>query len=252
MPTMIPVYKRSSSTPYRSVRYRFGIGRKVNYSRAVRSSNVSTGTVKRRSYGRSVFRPEKKFSEVSAGQVSVAAVSDNAPGFFVNMTTQIAQGTGDFNSRIGDRILYKGLYFSYNVVIDPAALFSTDQSVRFIIVQWHEVNTQFTLTSQILNTATSTATPVAVHAPYNHDFSKSYTIIYDKRFSLSAGGVSQKVITGTINLSKMKYLHKIGKFTSASVNGYDHLFLLAIGSQTAASGINPTLTGTYRLTFMDS
>lgn len=143
----------------------------------------------------------------------------------VQKLSVIAQGTTD-TTRIGDAVTLTGI--ELKVDGSSAVAGSADNSiVRYVVFQWKADDTTAPVVGDILELSVSTA---PYTASYNHDKKSQYKIIDDFRIAVSATGPD------TFQSFRKYYGRRMLKdirFLAAGNNGYNHVYVISMGSNTS-------------------
>lgn len=197
---------------------------------------------------------ERKFYDVTQAASQITWTAAFGPAYALCVPLP---GTGD-SQRIGDQINLKSLYFSFNLYGEGNPASTIPTAVRIIIVQWHDLNTNFISFQQVLQAAGGTR--MFIHSPYLHDNRTNFSVIYDKLISANqttpsnvatpAAQIQSQSGKVTINLQKLKFVKPYINFLNATGDGHEHLFLLLISNQPAADAA--VMDWCSRVTYTDS
>lgn len=195
---------------------------------------------------------ELKYSDV------YQANNDITTGAFVVLLNGIASGT-DSDQRIGDEVRATSIQWRMNFSSDPVATIPT--LVRYILFWDKQANGLSPViaggagtTSLLDNTIVTDLTL----APYNHESSDRFRVLFDKTFTLEpfslavgGGAAMQRYMTShkKINLSRrVKHDGDTATFADIVTNALWFTFI----SDVAAAGINPQVEFGSRYYFKDS
>lgn len=204
---------------------------------------VAKKTYKRKYYKKKPIQ-EKKINQIVKRQLAskmerkvldyYGSASPDWSGVIVDPLSTISR-TVSSNSLVGSYIQPAWSTFSFTIT-----LADTTNIVRMILLSYRVTSPNV---STILESSYLTTTQ-GVLAPYEKDFKDYYTIIFDRRYTLSA---NRPVITGTIRYKSKKKIHFL---ESAATPARDSLFFLFISDSGAVS--HPTISYINRLYFYDS
>lgn len=186
------------------------------------------------------------------------ANNDITTGAFVVLLNGMVTGT-DSNERIGDEVRATSIQWRMNFSSDPTGTIPV--AVRMILFWDKQANGLAPViaggggATSLLDTTTVTD---LLLAPYNHESSDRFRVLYDKTFTLEpyalavgGGAAMQRYITmhKKINLSRrVKYDGDTAAFTDVVTNSLWFTFM----SDIAAAGINPQVEFGSRFYFKDS
>lgn len=205
--------------------------RRGQYYRRSNRSNYLQRTIQRvfNTRTNSVYpRPERKFLD------NAITPTITSTGNVIPLNT-IVQGIGS-NQRIGAQTATSGVY--YNYVLRQGAT-PTTTAVRILLFWDREPNGVAPAVTDVLAAATVTA-------PMNLLNRNRFVILDDDRDTLSTNGDQIRFIT---DFRKIDQLSTFADATSTAQTG--GLMLLYISDQ-AAGATAPTISGTWRVRFMDN
>lgn len=183
---------------------------------------------------------ELKYLNIIQPQLGVSTTA--AIGQLMN----ISQGDLD-NERNGDKIRLTGkLYMRF--FVDGSDIYNF---VRFIVFQWHPMNSAHPTAGDILLNGSSSSVDYTSH--YNHDKRTQFSIIFDKTFKTVGDGASGSPYQDSFRQSLMRVLRiprkNIFYNTTSSTIGTNQLYYLAVSDSTTIN--HPGIFWTMKLPFTD-
>lgn len=152
-----------------------------------------------------------------------------------------AIGTAD-TQRIGDRITPVNI----NVLLRMAAATSdTYNMVRVIIIQAHDY--AFVVATDIADVLNNVGAAAAPESQFNHDYRRTYTVLYDRLKQVSTLAGSYTAVCRTTIRRKMRPITFAAGGTVTTGGG---LYMIVISDSQAT--IHPDLTGSIRVEYTDS
>ncbi len=172
---------------------------------------------------------------------------DTVPDASVTTTEQaycfsaVPAGTSD-TTRIGDSLYIKNIQAQFELLAADAT-----QIIRYIVFQFHD-QSNFTVDTPTLSDILQDASAVDnLHSFYHGDRRAAYTILRDRRISMTLGqGNGQKMISFNIRSGFRKKVQYQGASTN---NASDHIYMIIVSDSGAAA--HPTIRGFLRLQYYD-
>lgn len=200
---------------------------------------------------------EKKFTDTiwdmhATGNANIAGFDFPSTQTATKITT-IQQGTADAAQRIGDKVELAGIYLRVQFQCRNVLSYA-----RVIVFQWQEDDGAAVPTiGSILQPG---AVANAVFAPYRHDGSTRYSILYDKVMRLVENDTNETAMCMYKNKKSLAVRKKFKfepliRFNAATPDGVNNLYILAFTSK-PAGGLPATdsdLRSMYcRVTYRDA
>lgn len=249
----MPYYKKKRVTTYRKKRIP-----KKYYSKAKKMvtgqsptllENISSGVGAVATIAKAVLpaisaiNTEVKYYDQTA---SVNAYTPGTNDVIIDLTSGIAQGTGDSN-RIGNSILAKNIQLKMAMNF-PATVGSPNVMgihCRFMVICWKDNADATPPSASVLFEA-----PTNIYSPVNKDYSDQFVVLKDKFFTLE----SQTGIEAISGFTHMKYYKDLNWHMRFLENGnptQGHVYLVL---RSSATGIGNAMQCTYysRLNFTDN
>lgn len=183
-------------------------------------------------------KPKKIRPEVKRYDQSPNGATVPSTGTLVQLN-QIAQGTGD-SQRVGNRVYLRYLRFAAAIVQNPTTY--TSGTVRFLIFVDTEGNPANPPT--LANVLEFDTAGNGLVSPIDSDYTQRYTVLMDKRISVSATGPEE------LTFKKFRKLNVISSWSGSSATAYDkHSIWLLMVSGVPADG--PSVIYSSRIAFVD-
>ncbi len=218
------------------------IKRKRRYIRgATKRYNRMIGSFRNTAYLAKQVYQLKKMVNVEYKNFDIQLTNGTAtPAGAIQQATNIGQGDTTI-TRDGSNVKLVSLYFKGNVRINPNAV---NSSVRIMLIWDKQTNGSIYAPADLLLDVTADD---IITSPLNLDNMFRFIVLYDRTFSLSAGG------TTLINFKYYKKLNMKIRYDAAAATIADvtsnSLSILRITDE--ATDL-PTVTYTHRLRFVDN
>lgn len=178
-------------------------------------------------------RPEMKYTELAVNNSSYA--NTLGTGSFICWPA-IAQGTADFNSRIGDRITAWRLQSRWTLAVAPAVGVVKVRIIYFVYKENPDVVTPSPATvCNFYMNSTYDATPNIVNGTRDYDNRRDFTTLYDQSFVITQQFAAQtplKSVVVNLDLKKMKV-----QFSAATASIISNsLYCIIVSDSSTSSG----------------
>lgn len=197
---------------------------------------------------KSQLAPEPKYHSKNVLASAGNLVTNGTAPLFVDLT-DIAQSNPNASdsTRIGDQVKLQRLQVRY--LIEALSTYTSGAN-RVVIFQWHLDNNLTAPTTALLfmNGVSGTLDSTS---PWNEDSKKSdyFTVLYD-RTHVNVASADNDLIYRDIKV-RTKYAKKTIEFTSGSVFGNDHIFIVFIADKANAGTNACTYNFASRAHFLD-
>lgn len=161
---------------------------------------------------------------------------DNA-GTVIDLS-DVSQGDTDLR-RDGDELMPTSLNVKY------AAVAADSTNLMRVIIFRYKPDVQAATIPGLSNILIPNGLAVSPYWFYSVDLREQFNILYDKTHSLATADKNQVFVDTTLKMAKQT----VG-YTSGSIYGRDHIFLLVLSDSTAAT--HPSIEFSSRLNFTDS
>lgn len=164
----------------------------------------------------------------------------------------IAQGTAD-TQRVGDAIQWASSFsLKYTWTIGDST-----NIVRMIIFQWRDVSSILPIPDPANILIVGPSNAIDVHSQYNHDYRKSYTILFDQTLNLigdgTAGNFPFTIYTERSFFKKisLKKANKDVNYIGGGGQAKNRLFFIFVSDSSFGAGTHPLLSYSIKINFYD-
>lgn len=158
---------------------------------------------------------------------------------------------GDPTERLGAQIKLRSINLRFNLAVSETDNFDT---MRVILVQYMNGNEhdEFPLNYNT-DLWLSPTTDYPILSPYNTQSASTYRVLYDEVFNLNENGKAQ-CAKNLVLYSKDLAIYEIKFDTDAggALAGLDRGLIVGYACSDSSASPNPSITGTFKLNFVDS